>query len=1461
LGSKIIKIGLYILLFAFLLLGGCILAIRTNYVQNILLSKVTERLSDELGTEVSIEEIGVAFPNYAVLQNILIRDYNNDSLLFISELRLGLNDYNADKQVIKLSNLELDQLLLYFHKPENGKFNYIEILSKIQGPKSSKQIKPWSILLENLRIKNGSFVFHNAALPEPQDRAFKENNIRLSEINLAASDFHLIGDSMHFELESMSAIENSGLALADLTAEVQIYSKGISFDKLKLHTNHSMINDQFVMTTRNYQSYADFIDSVYMYGDFKESHIDFRDIAYFSNQVTPYVATNFDFEGIFRGTLKSLKLKNTKIKYGENTKIVAKGKIKGLPFWDDTYVDFKFEELSSDYKDLEAIGLAEELPTFLKMAGLVQYKGEFKGFHNDFVTYGSLVSDVGTIYTDLNFKVKSGLPESYSGHIAGADIQLGKLLNIDQLGTTSFRFDLKEGTGLNIHQFQSVIEGSIDELVYNNYSYSNTTVKGKFDRKKFVGDILIDDQNLGIDLKGDVDYSLYSPVFNVSARIQKANLEAIGLDSTIQNVRGVAKAQFSGSGIVDFNGTFSLTDVEILKEGEIIPLSKLEIKSESLDSSQRVVLSSDFIDVRLEGVYDIAEWSSSYEVFLHDLFPDYYPLPVNLPKPASYHMVMKFKNHPFLASISGERFQFGTGTLEAIYTSTQQSLRVDGKLSHVGVDDYRLENWDFNIIKEPNQLLNLSMDIARLKEKENLLTHDIVFDAHILPNDAEFLFNFAYPEDDFALNSFGELKFREDTIEAYFMESVLHLKGEQWAVSEKNKVIYETEGLHIKNLNLQNQASHLKLHGDITGNQSDTLSVQLKNFDLSNVNQFLGGDSLGGVAFGHLDLFRLTGNPFFHGDLLVEDLVYNNNFLGNLKLFSESEKDPLVMDVYALMERGLIKDLEIAGSVNLHENEQSMDLDIHLRDVDASPLEEIFKDLASNFDGTISAEVSMKGKFDKPKIEGVVKLKDMGLTVDYLQTRYVSNGIVKIKESELLMDDIILQDEKGDSGFLAGSIKHRYFTDFNFDLNFKDLNNFLVMNTTKKDNELFYGKAIIDGSMKVKGPLDDIYLDIFAKTRKNTEIYIPLVYEAGSSNVSYINFVDFNDTTKRQKKKQNLDGLTMNLTMDITPDAKTELIFDEFVNDKITGRGEGRIKMEITSSGEFDMYGDYTIEEGEYPISAFNTTPTKFILKKGGRIRWDGDPYEAKIDIEANILESVNPNDLLASSSVDLQNSSDNIEVECQLFLKGSLFSPDISFGLNVPNTGGAQAPTRFNAVLNSIKDDPDELNRQVFAIIVFGSFIPPTFAQNSASPTAGDELINTVRNSVSGMISNQLSHWISRYDKSWSFGVNWDQGSIDDRQQFIVEVKKYLFKERLALEGNYDVNSNNGSNPYDVILSYEVSDKLKFRTFRKLANDPTLGNSNTVTTTGVGIFYRRQFNHFFRRRNKNKKDISKAKP
>jgi hypothetical protein len=101
--------------------------------------------------------------------------------------------------------------------------------------------------------------------------------------------------------------------------------------------------------------------------------------------------------------------------------------------------------------------------------------------------------------------------------------------------------------------------------------------------------------------------------------------------------------------------------------------------------------------------------------------------------------------------------------------------------------------------------------------------------------------------------------------------------------------------------------------------------------------------------------------------------------------------------------------------------------------------------------------------------------------------------------------------------------------------------------------------------------------------------------------------------------------------------------------------------------------------------------------------------------------------------------------------------------------------------------------------------------------------------------------------------GVDY-QTTYQNEAELILSLKRKFLNDRLELSYSVDAAAQ-GSKPYDISIKYDISEdgSFKVRGFQKQANDPTLGNITNVTTTGVGLFYRYQFD-LFRLKKKNKK-------
>jgi hypothetical protein len=173
----------------------------------------------------------------------------------------------------------------------------------------------------------------------------------------------------------------------------------------------------------------------------------------------------------------------------------------------------------------------------------------------DFVTYGTIRTNLGTITSDLNMKLPEGKEPFYSGSIASQNFNLGVFLNNPEIGTISFAGQVK-GRGLKWNTISAEMDGDIKQLVYNNYHYENIKAKGTLSKKIFNGDFSIRDTNAVASLHGIVDLSGKVPSFNFVADVDTLNLKQLN----------ILKDNFSFVGKLDFNFTVIILTTSLVMQ-------------------------------------------------------------------------------------------------------------------------------------------------------------------------------------------------------------------------------------------------------------------------------------------------------------------------------------------------------------------------------------------------------------------------------------------------------------------------------------------------------------------------------------------------------------------------------------------------------------------------------------------------------------------------------------------------------------------------------------------------------------------------------------------------------------------------------------------------------------------------------------------------------------------------------
>ena len=202
--------------------------------------------------------------------------------------------------------------------------------------------------------------------------------------------------------------------------------------------------------------------------------------------------------------------------------------------------------------------------------------------------------------------------------------------------------------------------------------------------------------------------------------------------------------------------------------------------------------------------------------------------------------------------------------------------------------------------------------------------------------------------------------------------------------------------------------------------------------------------------------------------------------------------------------------------------------------------------------------------------------------------------------------------------------------------------------------------------------------------------------------------------------------------------------------------------------------------------------------------------------------------------------------------LTGDLQRPDVAFGIDMPEIQG-QLRNYVNSQLALIRADPNELNRQVFGLVVIGQFLP-RFTDIQAS-TVGF-------NTISELFSSQLSYLLSGLltslagDNSALSGIDFDIGLQDNTSlaagrsnDVATRLRTYFLEDRLEIGVGVAVGQSGSTNQgsltagnFEVVYALSDNRRLRLRAF--LSRNVDIDNAN-LTRAGVGVTYRREFDGF----------------
>jgi len=361
-----------------------------------------------------------------------------------------------------------------------------------------------------------------------------------------------------------------------------------------------------------------------------------------------------------------------------------------------------------------------------------------------------------------------------------------------------------------------------------------------------------------------------------------------------------------------------------------------------------------------------------------------------------------------------------------------------------------------------------------------------------------------------------------------------------------------------------------------------------------------------------------------------------------------------------------------------------------------------------------------------------------------------------------------------------------------------------------------------------------IRIEAALKTEKNTILYIPLSNPEEVSQSGFINFIQKDSLLLLTNQNTNeFSGIELELDISATNDAEVQLIFDSKIGDIIKGRGNGNLKMNIDRLGNFKMFGNLQVESGDYLFTLQNLINKKFIILPGGTIKWNGDPYDALVDLEGVYKLRASLYDLIKDSTL-----TQRVPVEVHLKLKEKLFNPTLDFDVIVPDV----EPTA-QALLNRYISTDQEKSTQTMSLLVLNRFSQANDIENQNTNNS----TNAIGSNAAELLSQQLSVWASQISNAFNLGVNYRAADAFSQEEYELELSTRLWNDRINIDGNLGLSDNKRNTTSGIVGDFNAEVKVskdgrfRFKVFNKTINN-ILSDYNSPYTQGIGILYRKEF-------------------
>ena len=1406
--------AIILLLIIFPLLPALMLSIPS--VQNVVVDRAAKFASDYLGTKVAVGHITVGMLNRVAVRDFYVADLDGDTLLYVKR---------ADAYIASLASLAKKNLVINYGKVQGGKFVVREtergtFAVKEITDKLSNGERQGGFRLDVQSLDGSGIDFSLYRKDKPRNSGVDYADMHFLGIETHLDNFLVDNGAVSGDIQSLSFVERSGFVLENLLGYFYVYNGKVNVSQARIKSTATDINlDYFYLDGDGWLDYRDFINDVKISCEVSDSSVSSEDVGYFAPAIWSWKTVLCDVSASMFGMVADFKGRIANATLEDGGVLQGSGRVCGLVDVDRTRFDIEVnklkastEEVSYLLHNIAHLSIGERAAQYIARVKGVDASGEFHGTIRHFKARAkSALASGGNVSMECIMKNPARGRKAVDAKLFTTDVNLANLLAVEKLSTTTLSTEVQVEFGNNLPIFLRS-NSEVANVGFNGYDYENLSLVADMKNDRIDAWLGVEDDALSVRLTADVDISDKSrKECEITMIVNRADLHAMNINrrDSISLLKGRVGLDVSGPSLDMMSGTLQIAEAEYETMGRKCNADLIDVKMWSADDFRKVVLKSDFADAEFNSPITCKYSDIAYS--LKHLLAQYIP---------------QWYDDATRQSVSNRVADMGKG----LTTLSMTTRKIDPLLNCIREGVEVAEDSYVSLLVNPNdRRLRIDVTSPYMVYRNNLVM-DVVArvgnssDSLTVSLGAKELYAGVFHFSGVDMN--GGVKGDVVEMDAMFADSIRDIRGEvstsmrvsrkngvrnlslklnpTYLYSNQNKWHVTTDGVEANSSRVDirrfavrsSDTQELLINGIVSRSDQDSVQMTLRNFSLSPITNITRriGYNVDGRANGYATVYSAMGNMRIDAHVDMDSLAVSGVGVPDLSLISRWDlgQNRAKLEVFTRQGENDTDKERVAEGYYIPSQKRYY-AKLRTEGVQLSLLDPLLTTIITDTEGSAAVDLTLSGAGRMAELRGKIEVDSLATTIDYTKCRYrAPRAIIDVQNNRLTAADVPIFDRNGKKGALSldVSLMHLSNIEYNFGLNINDME---VLNTTERDNPMFYGTIFASGGGTIKGDKAGVKMDFSARSGDNSKFIVPLT---SNSDIATANFVTFatksvRDTTSYIARKKlmfennqkygssSTTAMELTMNLDVRPNAEVQLVIDPTVGDIIKGTGSGVLNVKVDTLADiFQIYGDYTIEKGSYLFTLQNVVNKWFDIEPGSTIQWTGDPLDAHLNIDAVYKTRASLGPLLEGTLSESNSSSRSVPVECIIHLTDKMMQPTVKFDIEVPS-----ADSDVKNIIASTLATPESTSQQFLFLVATNSFFSES--ANAMNPSVG---VAATAATGMEMISNQLSNWLMNDSSNSKIVLRYRPRSEQHGDEVDFGFSRGFMNDRLqvVMEGNY---------------------------------------------------------------------------